>query len=321
MSFPRRVRWLEGRYANVDGIPFEMPVRTQTSPALFAAFTIDSSAARAMLPGQELHPVELFGRGVLVLAVVNYLDTTIGKYVEFCIGVLCARGYAPPAAAAAMVFRSRYGTGIYLYDLPVSSEISVKGGVGIWGMPKRKANLDFVIGDDVVSSQYDLDGQLVMRIDIPRPPTATLPFQLNGVGYGDARGLLSKSYTHLRCKMGMHLRPHTARLLVGDHPRSEPIKRLDINPHALFTGFAPRIDGVLDDHIEQWYLTADSPPEQAAFGLKDAVDLTLSQEWLDPPDRATSDRLMDALSPAERVGHRSVPLNQWLAAAASKRAS
>src|SRR5947199_9161956 len=126
MAFPRRVGWLKGKYANVDGIPFTMPIATHDSPALFAGFSIDAAAAAAMLPGQELHPVKMFGRGVLVLAVVNYLDTTIGKYVEFCIGILAARADEPPGALPAMLFRSRFGTGVYIYDLPVSSEISVK---------------------------------------------------------------------------------------------------------------------------------------------------------------------------------------------------
>src|SRR4051812_23020761 len=97
MAFPRRVRWLEGKYANVDGIPFTMPIATHHSPAMFAAFTVDANAAAAMLPGQELHPVKVLGRGVLVLAIVDYHDTTIGKYVEFCIGILAARGYTPPS--------------------------------------------------------------------------------------------------------------------------------------------------------------------------------------------------------------------------------
>ena len=49
------IRWLNGRYANVDGIPFKMPVRTQTSPAMFAAFAIDADQAAGLLPGQDFN--------------------------------------------------------------------------------------------------------------------------------------------------------------------------------------------------------------------------------------------------------------------------
>jgi hypothetical protein len=312
VSFPPRVRWLEGRYSNVDGIPFTMPVRTQTSPALFAGFSIDAEKAAELLPGQELHPLSLAGRGVLVLAVVDYLDTTIGRYVEFCVGIMVNRGYRPPPTLASVLLQRHFGLGVYIYDLPVSSEISVKGGLGIWGMPKRQANLDYLVGAETVSSQYDLDGQLAVRIDIPRPERTFMPLWLEGVGYGDYRGMLYKSYIHLRGRMGFHLGGGGARLLIGDHPRMEAIKSLDINPDAIFSGFAPRIDGVLDDHIETWYLTADAPPPPPPVGMKSVVDLTLSEQWLAPPDRESSDRLLVLLTPREGVGQRTRPLISWL---------
>lgn len=50
MIFSRRNRWLDSRYANVDGIPFQMGVRSRTSPALFAGFTIDAVATRPSSP-------------------------------------------------------------------------------------------------------------------------------------------------------------------------------------------------------------------------------------------------------------------------------
>jgi hypothetical protein len=312
MSFPKRVRWLGGKYANVDGIPFAMPVGTRSSPALFAGFAIDADRAAEMLPGQELFPVRLFGHGVLILAVVNYLNSPIGKYVEYCIGILATRGYQAAPTLPALLFQKHFGTGVYIYDLPVSTEISVKGGLGIFGMPKRQGHLDYVIGERTVSTQYDLDDQLVMRLDIPRPRFTGWPLRLEGVSYGDFRGMLFKSYIHLRGHMGMHPGGRGARLLLGDHPRMDPIRRLDINPKALFTGFAPTMDGVLDDHVESWYLTADALPPAPSVGLADVAGLTLSQAWLAPPDRMTSDLLMARLSPDERVGHRQQPLAHWL---------
>ena len=301
MSFPRRVRWTEGRYANVDGIPFQMPVGTRTSPALFAGFSIDVAAAQELLPGEELHACRVWNRGMLMTAVVDYQDTPIGRYVEFCIGILCTRGPAPAPPLLPLTMLPPFGTGVYIYDLPVSSEVSVKGGRGIWGMAKRQANLDYVMGDETVSSQYDLDGQLVMRIDVPRT-TATVPMSMKGVGYGDFRGMLTKSTVYLKARWEMAMRPASARLLVGDHARAEPLKRLDMDPRPLFTGFAPRIEAVLDDHVESWFLTAGHPLPEPIQGMADAIDLTLSQDWLAPPDRATSDRLLTELSPEQAVG-------------------
>jgi hypothetical protein len=305
MSFPRRVRWLEGRHANVDGIPFRMPVRTETSPVLFAVFPIDAAKARTIVDCDELHPWQVRGRGLLVVAVVNYSDTTIGRYIEFCLGVLVTRGRRRAGAALPLLLRSRHGTGVYIQDLPVSTEISVKGGLGIWGMPKRQAQLDFVVSDDTVSSQYDLDDQLVARVDIPRPRRAWLPVRATGVGWGAGfRGQFTKSRFSARGKAGFNLRPRRARLLLGDHPVAKTLADLDIGDRALLSGFMPKMNGILDDHVESWYLTASQPPKPADADLASVADLTLSEEWLRPPDRDRVDRMDPARSHRrnERVG-------------------
>ena len=61
-----------------------MPVNSEQTPALMAAFPVDGDAAASLLPGDELHPVRLpGGRGLLVVTVVNYEVTDIGRYVEY----------------------------------------------------------------------------------------------------------------------------------------------------------------------------------------------------------------------------------------------
>lgn len=300
--FGGRQRWLEGRYANVDGIPFRMPVGTQASPVLMAVYGIDAENARLIVPSDELHPVRFRGRGLLVLLVVNYQDTTIGRYVEFAIGIVCSRGRRTVRLPGGV--RIGRDIGIYLYDLPVSTEISVKGGLGIWGMPKRQANLDFLIGEDTVSSQYDLDGRLVARIDIPRPGTTRIPMRFSGVSYGDFRGFLTRSAVRMRGRAGVTLGGKGARLILGDHPRALPLKLLDIDEDALLTAFLPSFAGVLDDHVEMWFRTSAEPVDPPAVGLRDVVDLGLSQEWLPAPDREHSDRLLAELGPPAGTGRR-----------------
>jgi hypothetical protein len=57
------------------------------------------------------------------------------------------KAWGATCASNAVGYVYETGTGQYIPDLPVSSEISVKGGKGIWGMPKHKSNLDFKITD------------------------------------------------------------------------------------------------------------------------------------------------------------------------------
>src|SRR5215216_2546667 len=165
---PRRLKREGGRHALVDGIPFALPVRSFRMQALMAAFPVDTEQARALLPPSVV-PVRLWNKTLLVITVVNYQETSIGRYIEYSVALSCARRDEQPPRLVPLLLPGPFRFGQYVLDLPVSSEVSVKGGKGIWGMPKHQANLDFVVTDDTVSSQYDKDGELGVLVEMERP--------------------------------------------------------------------------------------------------------------------------------------------------------
>lgn len=285
MGVPKRVKKYYGRHALVDDIPYVMPINCVDSPALFAAFQINADKAKELLPGNELHPFRLWnGKGILLITVINYLETSIGKYIEYSIAIACTHGRKPAPRMLPGLFMKRYGTGQYVIDLPVSSEVSVKGGKGIWGMPKHQANLDFTISDKEVSSQYEKDGQFAMRIEIDRPPKEWLKFSVGAVNYCKFRNMLMASYIYFKGKAGLQLFSRAkARLYIGDHPNVAPLKSLEIDNDAMFTMFIPKANGILDDHFESWFLTYDEAPTAMPEGMESVVDLGLSEEWLSEP--------------------------------------
>jgi Acetoacetate decarboxylase (ADC) len=285
MRVPGRIDAESGRYSLVDGIPFELPVASHHSPALMAAFSIDADRAAELLPGNELHPMRLpGGRGVLMITVIDYTSTNIGKYIEFSIAIGVTHGLQPAPPLLPLLFQKHFHMGQFVYDLPVSSEISVKGGKGIWGMPKHQANLDFRIDAHSVSSQYDLDGQLAMRITIRKPRWTGLPLRMGSANYCQFRGMLFKSSIYFHGKIGLTiLRKGAAELVIGDSPRAAPLKGLDLRPQPLMTAYFPSSAGVLDDHLEGWFLAFDDPPALKPEGLESVVNLGLSERWLAPP--------------------------------------
>ncbi len=297
MRLPGRIGAETGGYSLVDGIPFKLPVASHHSPALMAAFSIDAGKAAELLPGRELHPLLLPGnRGLLMITVIDYTSTNIGKYIEFSIAIGVTHGPRPAPALLPLLFKGRYDMGQYVYDLPVSTEISVKGGKGIWGMPKHQANLDFRMDRRTVSSQYDLDGQLAMRITIRRPRWAGLPIRMSSANFCQFRGMLMKTTIYFHGHIGASvLRSGAADLLIGDSPRMAPLRKLDISRQPLFTAFFPASAGVLDDHYEGWFLAFDEPPTTEPEGMESVVNLGLSEAWLPPP--SCDGRLLDR--PAE----------------------
>lgn len=287
MRPPARLKRQAGRRALVDTIPFELPVASRETPALVAAFAADGAAAAELLPGNEVHPLLLpGGRAVLLVTVVDYRSTNIGRYIEYSVAIACTHGARPaPALLPALPLAQRlFGTGQFVVDLPVSTEVSVKGGKGIWGMPKHQANLDFVIGPRTVSSQYDLDGLLCVRVEVDRPRFERLPVSFGTSNYCAFRGMLMKSNIYFRARAGLNLPlTRSARLEIGAHPRVEKLRRLDPSSRPLFCGFFPDTRGILDDHIESWFVSSEGEPP-AMEGMESVVGLGQGQEWLPPPD-------------------------------------
>lgn len=289
MGIPRRLERQSGRHSLVDGIPFVLPVTSSRSPALMAAFPIDADRAAELLPGNELHVVRFGRTGLLLVTVIDYRQTIIGKYVEYSIGIGCTRGPRPAPLPLAALFRKRYGFGQYVIDLPVSSEVSVKGGKGIWGMPKHQANLDFEITESSVRSRYDLDGRMVVEVEIQRPGYERFPVRASAVNWCAYRGMLMKSDIHFKGRMGFSLRkPGSARITLGDHPRADVLRRLKISERPLFSAFLPETAGTLDDHVESWFLSYSAPPEARLEGFESVIGLGLSQEWLPAPGSAAA---------------------------------
>ena len=237
------------------------------------------------LPGNELHALRLpNGRAAFIVTIVNYLDTSIGKYIEYSIALACTRGPKPAPPLLPAMFMKAYHTGQYILDLPVSSEISVKGGKGIWGMPKHKANLDFIVTDDMISSQYEKDGQFAFRVEIDRPQSPTFHAKVAAANYCQYRNMLMASYIYFDSKASVNVfQKAKARLFIGDHPRVAHLRDLDINGDPFFTLFMPKANGLLDDHFDCWFMTYDTPPEKMPEGFESVFHLGLNEDWLPAP--------------------------------------
>lgn len=287
MRVPARLRRQQGRHALVDGIPFALPVNSEHTPALMAVFPIEAKAAGRLLPGDELHPVRITpSKGLLVITVVDYRITDIGNYIEFSIAIACTHGSSPAPPLLGGLLGPLYGAGQYVLDLPVSTEISVKGGKGIWGMPKHQAPLEFEIGERKVASRYYLDGSLAVEIEIDRPRFTRLPVAAPAVNYCQFRGMLMKSYIYFRGRAGIRLPfSRSARLTIGDHPRVVPLKSLGIAKRPLIVAYLPETQGTLDDHFEGWFLSYDEPPQTTPEGLESVADLGQGRDWLPVPGK------------------------------------
>jgi hypothetical protein len=287
MGFAYRLKRLEGRHAQVDGVRFVMPLSTWGGSSLMGIFPIDWDKARRFLPPGDIHPARLWTRGLLIVIATHHRRTQIGDFIEYTVSIACTQGAKPAPRLLPMIFKRLFGAGQYTFDMPVSSELAVKAGKSIWGMPKRQANLDFVVGKRWVSSQCDLDGRMVYRLDVRRPKSTWLPLKGGGPSYCMYRGMMIKSFAYFSGNAGVHLmRPLSGRFVLGDHPRADPIRALDLDPNPIVCAFVPNARGVLDDYMECWFVTHEKEPaESIGEGLETLSALGHGRDWLTPPQR------------------------------------
>ncbi len=286
MGIPKRIKDYKGRHAMVDGISFTLPVQATQSPALMAGFFCDYQKAKSLLPGNELHPMKYFnGKAIFMVTVIDYRNTSIGKYIEYSLALACTRGATPAPRVLPAILMKTYKTGQFILDLPVSSEISVKGGKGIWGMPKHQANLDFKIGEDIVSAQYEKDGEFAFRIEIGKPKRSWLPIKIGAINYSHFRNMLMASYIYFDTKAGICFgKKATGSLFIGNHPRTHYLRELQIESKPFFTLFMPEANGILDDHFECWFMSYKNKPDKVTpEGFESVFNLTLNEDWLAPP--------------------------------------
>jgi hypothetical protein len=282
-----RQKRLNGRHAYVDGIRYVMPINSWNASAIVAVFPCDWNAARNILPEGDIHPFKLWRKALLVVTVLDYRETDIGSYIEYSIGIACTKGAKPAPRLLPGLFLKWFGTGQYVVDLPVSTEISTKGGKGIWGMPKHQAPLDYVEGAKWISAQYDLDGQMVTRLDVRRPKKSRLPVKASAVNYCMFRGMIYRSFINFAGKVGFHLfKRGSARFVLGPHPRADILRSLKIEEDPLFACYLPSFNGVLDDYFDCWFVTTSEPPAAPlSEGLESTFPLGYGEDRPPPPAR------------------------------------
>ena len=292
MRIPNRIKKHSGRHSLVDGIPFTMPVKTINAQVLAAGFYCDYKRAASLLPGIQLHPLRLWnGKAIFTVTVVNYLRTTFGKCIEYRLALAVTRGAhrAPPFLP--ILFTHTYHTGQFLLDLPVSTEISVKGGKGIWGMPKHQASLDFVLGEKDISAQYEDNGVFAFRIEIERPSSTRFPLNMSSTWYGQFRNMLFASSIYLSSRAGFRYgRRARGSLYIGDKTPISYLRDLGLESKPFFTLYMPDTTGILDDHVQSWFITYQDPPEDQNAGLESVTGLGLGDTWPPPPTYKDYDR-------------------------------
>jgi len=148
---------------DVAGRTVELPVQVRDASAGTALFEVDAAAAQALLPSDAFEVVEVGpGRAHFALVVIDYRDNDLGSYRE---------------VGLTLFVRPRSGgeDGTFIVRLPVDQPFTCEAGRTIWGFPKTVEQIELVYESDHIVCALSMDGELVLRIRLPRGGSDELP--------------------------------------------------------------------------------------------------------------------------------------------------
>ena len=146
----------------IAGQTVTMPVQVRDASAGTVLYEVDATAAQALLPAAFEVAETSPGRANLAIALVDYRDNDLGAYLE--IGLI-------------LFVRPRGGgeEGNFIVHLPVDQEFTCEAGCRIWGFPKSVERIERQDGDGSTTWTLTMDGELVLRLAVPRGGTDEAP--------------------------------------------------------------------------------------------------------------------------------------------------
>jgi Acetoacetate decarboxylase (ADC) len=204
----------------------EPPIIYRKASAVFAAFPCPMRVLRPLLPHPVLAPVSLgLGKGVCVVAVFDYEDTTIGPYREVGVGFQCRlRRSGPMPLLPLLADRFFEDVGTWVQLLPVTTAAADEAGRAHWGLPKFVADIRVDRTDDRIDCEVIENGERVLHFSADRPGrSAPIGFPLRF--YSALGDDVLFTEMHVDASGSASRIGARARLELAEHPRTREFDR------------------------------------------------------------------------------------------------
>lgn len=226
---------------------FKMPILYYDGFCMNALYTASTSLVRQYLPDPQMHPLEIKGGRTLVsITAFEYRKTDIKPYNEFSIAILISYGKKglPFLSLMSQKFRSCYD--MYIWHLPVTTEIARRGGVDLYGFPKFLAGIDFTHGSNKTTCVVSEKKKHIITLEGPVLPVkqgSTIRYNMYPVYQGitvlGRADFLNHQFSETRDT-------GEVRLTIGDgHPLCSELKSIDLSPKPFLYQYIPSCESVL----------------------------------------------------------------------------
>lgn len=219
---------------DILGTTVTMPVQVRDASAGTVAFEVDAAAATALLP-TAFEVVEVgAGRAHLAVVVVDYRDNDLGSYRE--VGLML---FVRPAGGG--------DDGTFITRLPVDQPFTCEAGRRIWGFPKtiEQIGLDYV--DTAVTCTLRMDGELVLRLRLPRDPAADGELPPTPMTAYTVIDGAPHATTFTQGGTGFSMGFDGVELELGTHPVAKELAALDMSPTPAFTTWTEHMRATFEE--------------------------------------------------------------------------
>ncbi|MBN2043732.1 MAG: acetoacetate decarboxylase family protein [Anaerolineales bacterium] len=233
------------------GYHLHVPVFYFDTRYMSATFLSPIDKVRSMLPSKRLHPFGVMpGRAAVTISAYQYRESDLGPYNEVSIGIPVSLD-KPTRLFTGSLRKVPSPVMIYVYSLPVTTEIARKVGVDFVGYPKYIAQIEFKEDEDWLSCTLALEGELIFTLKgrklAGRPVSRTRINPLTGrKGY-----ILRSEVVTCEREEGSSRRKGDALLTLGDHPLAEQLKMLGLQTPSRYS-YCPRSQSILTPVFESF---------------------------------------------------------------------
>jgi hypothetical protein len=232
----------------IGGYTCTLPLFYTGGTATIGMFPARLSKLRAKAPDPRLEPAAVFP-GIGIVSIVAFeFQTTIGPVNELCIAVPLRNGPLPFGLSLLKGLLRGYMP-VWVWHLPVSTEIANVFGREVWGFPKIHA--DIPITQDPDGSRHCLlseRGRPILALH-GKALSGSFPLRITLKNHLWQDGCIQTAdhVFHLR-ETGISLSPGRTKLeLLSDHPIARDLEDVLLTRNSIGSAFAPSLQALLHE--------------------------------------------------------------------------
>jgi len=229
------------------GTKFKLPVFYYDNTSLTAIYTASTRKVSKLLPHPAMNPIEVFpGRCMVAFTAFEYRKTDIDPYNEFSIAFLITFGKPQVPGLTALWQLVRRCFTVYVWKLPVTTEIARFGGVELYGYPKFLADITFEKGTEWIECLLSEKGERILSLKGKVLPT-TRGKIARFITYSIVDGIpVTANVVVDPLEFAQSRHAESALLQLGaNHPTAEALRQIDLSSNPAMYQFSPLTEAIL----------------------------------------------------------------------------